>query len=76
MSKIIPVKVIFCISLISVGYLLGLYSNRYSFANNRIEYKVVNLPGDPNKIETLLNTLGSDGWEFISELNHCVVLKR
>jgi hypothetical protein len=68
MSKGIISRAILVCALIGVGYVVGTFSGP-ALAQKKREYKVISV--DPNqsyfgpRLESLLNKMGADGWEFV-----------
>jgi hypothetical protein len=66
MSKKLVSLVLAGILLIAFGYLAGTFSISPASAQKKIEYKVIDGTRDLQGLQSILNKMAADGWEFYS----------
>jgi len=54
------------IFLIAFGYLVGTFSISPASAQKKIEYKVITGTDNPQGLQSILDKMAADGWEYYS----------
>ena len=78
MYKNVISRIIFCVILLFLGYVLGTISSNCSSATKETEYKVigVNHYSKLDKFEAELNNMGTQGWELVQFDKYIAIFKR
>jgi len=78
MHKNVIRRVIFCVIVLFLGYIVGTFSSNCSSATKETEYKVigVNHFSKIEKFEDELNKMGAQGWELVQFDNYIAIFKR
>ena len=71
-------RVIFCVTLLFLGYIVGLVSSNCSSAAPKTEYVVkgINHFSKLDKFEDELNRMGAEGWELVQFDKYIAIFKR